>query len=71
LESNTIKDFLELNEVRAVYGGSLAWWRRMVFERKLPSYRRGDRVVFRRSDVDAYFKSRHIPAIQCGGRVPA
>lgn len=56
------REFLEISEAQAEYGGSIGWWRKVVFNKTIDSYRRGDRVVFRRSDIDAYLAGRRVPA---------
>jgi len=58
------REFLEISEAEAEYGGSTGWWRKVVFNKTIDSYRRGDRVVFKRSDIDAYFASRRVPALR-------
>jgi hypothetical protein len=54
--------FLDIAEARAVYGGSVAWWRKSVWLRRLPYHKRGSRVVFSRADLDGYFQARRVPA---------
>ena len=58
-----MKQYLDIREAMAIYGGSVAWWRKAILHRRLTSYRRGDRVIFRREDLDAYFAARCVPAV--------
>jgi hypothetical protein len=60
------KKFLDIKETIKNYGGSEAFWRKIVFTRAIPVYKRGDRVTFKREDLDAYFDSRCIPAATAG-----
>lgn len=57
--------FLDINEARAVYGGSVGWWRKVVWLRQIPYHKRGARVAFSRADLDAYFAARRVPAEAC------
>ncbi len=54
--------FLDIAEARAVYGGSVAWWRKSVWLKRIPYHKRGSRVVFSRADLDGYFLARRVPA---------
>jgi excisionase family DNA binding protein len=41
---------------------STAFFRKLVWQRKLPFYKFGSRVMFKRAELEAYFESRRIPA---------
>jgi hypothetical protein len=56
------REFLDIREAAAIYGGSIAWWRKTVWLRQIPYYKRGARVVFRRSELERYFEERRVPA---------
>ena len=56
------REFVDIREAAAIYGGSIAWWRKAVWLRQLPHYKRGTRVVFRRDDLEHYFETRRVPA---------
>jgi hypothetical protein len=56
------REFVDIREVAAIYGGSLAWWRKAVWLRQIPFYRRGARIVFSRADLESYFQARRVPA---------
>jgi len=54
--------YLDISEAQAIYGGSIAWWRKAVWLKRIPYHKRGARVVFSRTDLDAYFQARRVPA---------
>ncbi len=54
--------FIDIREAMEIYGGSEAWWRKAVWKKRITTYRRGGRVVFKREDLDAYFEGRCVPA---------
>jgi hypothetical protein len=54
--------FFDIPEARAIYGGSVAWWRKAVWLRRIPYSKRGSRIVFSRADLESYFQSRRVPA---------
>lgn len=61
-ESKSQLRFIDIKAAISVYGGSEAWWRKAVWQRRLTTYRRGGRVVFKPEDLEAYFEARCIPA---------
>lgn len=54
--------YIDITTARSIYGGSPAWWRKVVWQRRITSYRRGGRVVFAVADLDEYFAARRVPA---------
>ena len=60
--SQPVQAFLDIAEARAIYGGSEAWWRKSIYLKRLPYFKRGARVVFSRADLDTYFDQRRVPA---------
>lgn len=54
--------FLKIPEAMARYGGSEAWWRKSVWLKSIPYYKRGGSVVFLCSDLETYFQARRVPA---------
>jgi hypothetical protein len=56
------QEFLDIREAVAIYGGSIAWWRKAVWLRQIPYYKRGARVVFRRAELERYFAPRRVAA---------
>jgi hypothetical protein len=62
VQINGGREFVDIREAAAVYGGSIAWWRKSVWLRQIPFYRRGARIVFSRADLESYFEARRVPA---------
>jgi hypothetical protein len=62
MEITNAREFLDIREAAAIYGGSIAWWRKAVWLRQIPYYTRGAGVVFRRADLERYFEARRVPA---------
>lgn len=62
MEMGSDREFVDIREAAAIYGGSIAWWRKAVWLRHIPFYKRGSRVVFRRADLERYFEARRVPA---------
>jgi hypothetical protein len=65
LTINDTKDqraYLDICEAQAIYGGSIAWWRKAVWQKRLTYHKRGARVVFSRADLNAYFAARRVQA---------
>jgi len=62
MQPDSTREFLDIREAAAIYGGSIAWWRKAVWLRQIPYYKRGARVVFRRSELERYFEARRVPA---------
>jgi len=65
MESNQalpVRAYLEISESRAIYGGSEAWWRKSIYLKRIPYFKRGARVVFSRADLEDYFQRRRVPA---------
>jgi hypothetical protein len=61
VEITNAREFLHIREAAAIYGGSIAWWRKAVWLRQIPVCKRGARVVFRRADLERYFEARRVP----------
>jgi hypothetical protein len=62
MDITNTREFLDIREAAAIDGGSIAWWRKAVWLRQIPYYKRGARVVFRRSELERYFAARRVPA---------
>ena len=62
MEITNAREFLHIREAAAIYGGSIVWWRKAVWLRQIPFYKRGARVVFRRAELERYFEARRVPA---------
>jgi hypothetical protein len=60
--TNDQRAYFDISEAQAIYGGSIAWWRKAVWLKHLPYHKRGSRVVFSRADLEAYFAARRVPA---------
>jgi hypothetical protein len=54
--------FVTIPEAQGRFGGSEGWYRKVVYRRDIPFYKRGGRVVFALADLEAYFVSRRVPA---------
>ena len=61
------KIFLDLAEAATMFGGSISWWRSIVFRKQISYHKRGDKVCFKRDDLDSYFAERRVPAVGASG----
>ena len=60
------RPYLSVVEVAREYGGSVAFWRKAVLQRKIPYVKLGRLVRISRADLDSYFTSRRVDPLVRG-----
>jgi excisionase family DNA binding protein len=56
------REYLSVSETARETAMSEAFWRRAVFRHQIPVVRFGRRVLIRRCDLEAFVRSRRVPA---------
>lgn len=56
------QDYLNIPDAAAETRLSESFWRRVVFQRRLPIVKVGRRVLIRRCDLDTFMNARLIPS---------